>query len=95
MAMGDAGFIVPDAIRQGWAAAYPGVDIDRETAKAFAWCQNNPRKAPKKEYGRFLNRWMGLATPFMTAAEQAADDAELIRGAEDKYPDPDERAAFF
>ena len=57
----DSGFIIPEAIRKSWAIAFPGIDIDREAAKAFAWCQNNPSKAPKKDYGRFLNSWLGRA----------------------------------
>ena len=59
----ETGFAIPDAIRQSWATAYPGIDINRETAKALAWCQNNPRRAPKKDFGRFLNSWLGRAKP--------------------------------
>jgi hypothetical protein len=74
----DTGFIVPDAIRQAWAAAYPGVDIDHEAAKAFAWCQNNPRKAPKKDYGRFLNSWLGRADPEDSEKQAASAKAKTV-----------------
>ena len=73
--MGDVGFIIPDAIRQAWATAYLGVDIDREVAKAFSWCKSNPRKSPKKNYGRFLNSWLGRAEQTGNANAPQDDDS--------------------
>lgn len=97
--MDDSGFVIPDALRQTWATAYPDVDIERAAAKAFAWCRSNPRKAPKSDYGRFLNGWLGRVKPsdpeYIDAGEQAAGDAELIRGAEMAFDDPDERADYW
>jgi hypothetical protein len=59
----DSGFSIPAATLKAWEKAYPGVDVNREAAKAFAWCLANPRKAPKKNYDRFLNAWLSRAKP--------------------------------
>jgi len=40
-----------------WKAAYPGVDLTLETARAHAWLVDNPTKAGKRNWGAFLNRW--------------------------------------
>lgn len=93
VAMTDTGFTLPSAIRESWAAAYPGVDIDRESARAFAWCKSNPRKAPKKDFGRFLNGWLSRAKPnrpekacldTMDAYELSAADVAIIQAWEDE-----------
>lgn len=46
-----------------WARAYEvdPPEIERQIPIAHAWCQNNRRKAPKKDIMRFLNSWMGIA----------------------------------
>lgn len=60
----DSGFDVPDTIRAAWVSAYPDIDIDSELSKAHAWCLTNPKKAAaKKDWGRFLNSWLGRARP--------------------------------
>jgi hypothetical protein len=48
---------------QDWHVAF-GVDlkeIERQVRIAHAWCDNNPRRAPKKDIPRFLNNWMQIA----------------------------------
>jgi hypothetical protein len=44
-----------------WKAAYPSLDIIKETLKAALWLESNPNKQ-KKNYARFLNNWFGRAT---------------------------------
>lgn len=49
-----------------WAQAYQ-VDeqaIIKQIPIAYAWCVANKEKAPKKNYARFLNVWMGNAKKF-------------------------------
>lgn len=48
---------VTDADIARWKAAYPGVDLTLETARAHAWLVDNPTKAGKRNWGAFLNRW--------------------------------------
>ena len=48
---------------ESWAKAFPGIDVSREIAKAYTWIQSNPLKAPKNDYARFLNAWLGRARP--------------------------------
>ena len=57
------GFVIPEPVKQAWTTAYPGIDIIREIGKAFAWCVSNPSRAPKKDYGRFLNSWLSRIKP--------------------------------
>lgn len=56
------GFVLPEPLRLQWAKVYSELDIDRESAKAFIWCTTNPTRAPKKNYGRFLNSWFDRAS---------------------------------
>lgn len=46
-----------------WAAAYdvPNDAIIRQISVAHAWCNANPKKAPKDRITRFLWNWMGKA----------------------------------
>ena len=43
------------------------MDFAVELTKAAAWCEANPRRAPKSDVPRFLHRW------FAKAAEEGAD----------------------
>lgn len=43
--------------RQGWAGAYPAVDIDQEIKKAREWLLSNPERK-KKRYRRFITQWL-------------------------------------
>lgn len=49
---------IPDNLRELWKTACPAVDVEVELAKAAAWMLTNPLRAPKANYGRFLNGWM-------------------------------------
>ncbi len=40
-----------------WKAAYPGVDLTLETARAHSWVCDNPSKAGKRNWAAFLSRW--------------------------------------
>lgn len=46
--------------RKEYSEAYPGIDLDQETAKAKAWMLSNP-KNKKKNLARFLNNWLSKA----------------------------------
>lgn len=70
-------FDAPDALRQKWEAAYPGVDLDRELAKAEGWYLANPSKR-KKNHARFLTGWLSRAKP-APADDPDAAYAALIR----------------
>lgn len=41
-----------------WRMSCPNVNIRSQLGWAHAWCVANPKKAPKKDYARFLNTWM-------------------------------------
>lgn len=45
-------------LRMSWSVSCPSVDIRSQIGWAHAWCVANPKKAPKKDYARFLNTWM-------------------------------------
>jgi hypothetical protein len=57
------GFNVPEGLLVAWAKAYPAVDVEAEIKRAFAWTVANPSKAPRKNFARFLNGWVGRAKP--------------------------------
>ncbi len=43
-----------------WGKAYPGIDLDRESAKALSWLMSHPRER-KSLFAKFLNGWMSRA----------------------------------
>jgi hypothetical protein len=51
--------------------AYSTLDFAGELTKAAAWCEANPRRAPKRDLPRFLHRWF---------ANAAKDDADASDG---------------
>ncbi|AMD89459.1 hypothetical protein [Desulfovibrio fairfieldensis] len=52
-------FPVSRAVVEEFKRAYPGVNVERELAKARAWCLSNPsRQKTQKGVMRFLNAWM-------------------------------------
>ncbi len=70
----DSGFVLPERIGDYLAAAFPLVDISAEIAKAHAWCCLNPGKAPSRDYGGFLFRWMSRTEPGDTGGIVAASN---------------------
>jgi len=46
--------------RTDFKTAYPGIDLDRESAAALVWLKNNPTER-KKNIGRFINNWFSRA----------------------------------
>lgn len=75
-------FSVPDVFYDKWEAAYPGVNVAKEINKAAAWLVANPKKA-KKDYGRFLNGWIGRAKPELVADDSYSLDPVLEEWAEE------------
>lgn len=53
---------ITDAMRDRWSRAYPGVNFDREIAKAEAWLAGPPRRR-KTDLARFLGNWFSKAEP--------------------------------
>lgn len=49
-----------EALKVGWAKAYPGINLLAEIRKAHAWEISNPVKR-KINRAPFLNRWLGKA----------------------------------
>lgn len=43
---------------QGWAAAYPACDIDRQLLRMLEWLKSNPKKAVKRNYRAFITNWL-------------------------------------
>jgi hypothetical protein len=51
--------------QQLWIKTYSDSEwIKNEFLKALAWCENNPRKRPKKSWGQFLNNWLTRGEEF-------------------------------
>lgn len=44
---------------EAWRSAYGSCDVESELKKAAAWILSNPSQAPKSNYARFLNAWLG------------------------------------
>jgi hypothetical protein len=51
-------FVIPKMHRASLEAAYGSIDLDDEIRRAAAYITTNPHKAPKSQYGRFLNAWL-------------------------------------
>lgn len=69
-----------------WASAY-GVDsaaILRQIPIAHAWCNANPKRAPKHDVARFLYNWMGIAKRKGTLVVKEPD-----RRYKETLPEPD------
>ena len=63
-------FSVPDSIMESWVKAYPAADIPGEIRRSFAWCISNPAKAPRKNFGRFLNSWLSRVKPSASSPQK-------------------------
>ena len=44
--------------RKKWGAAYPACNLDRQFAAMGVWLENNPKKARKSNWGRFITNWL-------------------------------------
>jgi hypothetical protein len=51
----------PCALGNAAVAAFPGVDLAAQVAKANGWCVMNPAKAPRSNGDAFLWRWLQTA----------------------------------
>ena len=55
----ETGFVgITDDDRSRWSAAYPACDIDRQLASMDVWLRENPAKAHKSRWGRFIANWL-------------------------------------
>ncbi len=41
--------------------ANPGVDFAQELLKAEAWITTNPKRAPRRDFARFMHFWLSRA----------------------------------
>lgn len=74
--------------QKAWLVAYPSPEwICFEVRKAHAWCETNPKKAPK-DFGRFMNNWLnrafedyrkGLQSKHRTTAQKNSDALQEMR----------------
>jgi len=52
---------VPARAQEAWIRAYPDIEwLGGEIRKAYAWCESNPKRAPK-QVARFLANWFSRA----------------------------------
>ena len=63
------------ALVETWAKAY---EVGREAILrhipiAYAWCQSNPKNAPKRNVTRFLHTWMRNAKKWNNLIEKQPD----------------------
>ena len=49
---------ITEADRGRWVRAYPACDIDRQLASMDVWLRENPAKAHKSRWGRFIANWL-------------------------------------
>lgn len=58
-----------------WAKAYevPLEAVEKQVYVAHAWCNSNPKKAPKKDPVRFLNNWMRIAKSMGSLVSKPVD----------------------
>ncbi len=70
-----------------WANAYqvPEDAIKGQIYTAHAWCNSNPKKAPKKQITRFLWSWMGAAKRYGNLKTPEAVQRKVL----EPLPEPD------
>lgn len=73
-----------------WAHAYqvPNEAIIQQLYIAHAWCDSNPKKAPKKQIARFLWSWMGQAKRYNNLVVKKRE------GPKPAQPEPKEDMTF-
>lgn len=53
------GFVgITESDREGWALAYPAVDLARQIPAMHEWLLSNPRKAVKSNWRKFVTGWL-------------------------------------
>lgn len=62
-----------------WKAAYPLVDLRECLSLGWAWCVSNPEKAPKSNYGRFLNTWLRKTQNARSAQEIPRPESRKVK----------------
>ena len=94
----ETGFVgIADADRTRWAAAYPACDLDRQLAAMDVWLRENPAKAHKSRWGRFVSSWLSRSQDrggdSHATATRTNTSADVRRAAEaaKQYPEPEDR----
>lgn len=59
-----------------WREAFPRVDLLAQAKKAARWCEDNPTKAPRTDFARFLGSWFGRAEDDAAAGRPVSTRAE-------------------
>ena len=58
-----------------WRYTYPALNITQEVLRAAEWVEANPKKAPKKNWKRFMTLWLARNQ----AAIERAEARELVQ----------------
>ena len=80
-----------------WAQVYQVSQeaVMRQIQWAHAWCNANPRKAPKKDPVRFLGNWMRIAKQMGTLVSHPRETAyREEKPSEEELPGPEEFKKF-
>jgi hypothetical protein len=71
-----AGFRVPPPVLAEWRAAFPAIDVPGAIRVAAAWVTDNPSRAGKKQWARFLLNWLKRTRP--GESPPPSDDADPL-----------------
>ncbi len=71
-----AGFRVPPPVLAQWRAAFPALDVPGAIQAAAAWVADNPSRAGKKRWARFLLNWLKRTRP--GESPPLSDDADPL-----------------
>ena len=71
-----AAFRVPPALLAEWRGAFPAVDVPGAIRAAAAWVTDNPSRAGKKQWARFLLNWLKRTRP--GESPPPSDDADPL-----------------
>ena len=52
-----------------WRYTYPGLQIQQEVLRMGEWIEANPRKAPRKNFKRFMVTWLARNQAMLERAE--------------------------
>lgn len=56
-------FRVPPAVLTEWRGSFPALDVPATIRLAAAWVTDNPGRAGKKQWARFLLNWLRRTRP--------------------------------
>ena len=49
---------ITDKDKELWKGAFPACNLEIEITRMIAWLKNNPEKAHKSNWGKFINNWL-------------------------------------